>query len=70
MYTYGGAIDPRFGAKGLTKKLWALGIAYTRTAGYKTLYSRSTNRITTQLLLEFGGKVLKTVHITEPGVKG
>lgn len=41
-----------------------------KTAGYKVYYGRATNRITTKLLTGFGGKVVKTVNISEPGVKG
>lgn len=33
-------------------------------------YGRATNRITTHLLTSFGGKIVKTVNISESGVKG
>lgn len=41
-----------------------------KTAGYKQFYVRATNRITTKLIAMFGGKVVKTVNIDEPGVEG
>lgn len=70
IYNYGGAVKPKYANGGISKKFWSIGLVYVKTAGYKVYYGRATNRITTKLLTGFGGKVIKTVNITEPGVKG
>lgn len=69
LYIYGGAIDPLFASKGMTKKFWCLCLTNIRTLGYKVIYTRSTNRITSKILYEFGSKVIKIVKITESGIK-
>jgi hypothetical protein len=55
---------------GISKKFWAEGLAYCKIAGWKTYLARATNRITTKLLCGFGAKVLKVVHVDEPGMEG
>lgn len=68
VYTYGGAVNLSLAHSGVTKKFWSIGLVYVKYAGFKTLYGRVTNRITTKILTSFGAKVIKTVNITEPGV--
>lgn len=55
---------------GISKKFWSQGLVYLKTAGWKVYFGRATNRITTHLLTSFGGKVVKTLNITEKDVKG
>ena len=70
LYNYGGAVKPKYANGGISKKFWSQGLIYAKTAGWKVYYGRATNRITTHLLTSFGGKIVKTVNITESGVKG
>ena len=70
MYNIGGAVKSKYANGGILKKFWSIGLTYIKTSGYKVYYVRATNRITTRLLTSFGGKIVKTVNITEPGVKG
>lgn len=55
---------------GISKKFWATGLLYAKYSGYKFVFFRATNRISSRLLVSLGGKVINTVHITEPGVDG
>lgn len=50
LYNYGGTLDPKYANAGVTKKLWALGCVYAKVAGWKTVYSRASNRITSKIL--------------------
>lgn len=70
LYNYGGAVKPKYANGGISKKFWSQGLIYVKTAGWKVYYGRATNRITTHLLTSFGGKIMRTVNITESGVKG
>lgn len=70
IYNYGGAVKPKYANGRISTKFWSIGLIYAKTAGFKLYYGRATNRITTKLLTGFGGKIIKTVKITEPGVVG
>ena len=70
LYGYGGTLDPKYANAGVSKKLWALGFVSAKLAGWKTYYTRASNRITTKVLKLFGAKVIKVVPITEEGVQG
>jgi len=70
IYNFGGAVKPQYANGGISTKFWSQGILSLKTAGYKQFFVRATNRITTKLIAMFGGKVVKTVNIDEPGVEG
>lgn len=70
LYGYGGTLDPKYANAGVSKKLWALGFVSVKVAGWKTYYTRASNRITTKVLKLFGAKVIKVVPINEEGVQG
>lgn len=70
IYNYGGAVKPKYANSGISKRFWSIGLVYVKNAGYKIYYGRATNRITTKLLTSFGGKIIKTVQIREPGIEG
>ena len=70
LYNYSGGVNPEFIKGGIAKKFWSVGITKVKYAGFKVMYLRATNRISSHLLKGFGAKVINTVEITEPGVKG
>ncbi len=68
MYNTLSAVKIEHAHGGITTKFWSLGLAYLKYSGYKVLLSRASNRITTKLIKLFGGEVVKTVMIREPGL--
>lgn len=69
LYNYGAAVKPKYANSGITKKFWSMALVYMKTAGFKKCFGRSSNRITTHLVLSFGGSILRTVKINEPGLE-
>lgn len=63
MYNFGGAVKPKYAKGGISTKLWSQGVLCMKLSGYKELYVRATNRITTKLISSFGGVVVKTINI-------
>jgi hypothetical protein len=68
MYNTLSAVKIEHAHGGITTKFWSLGLTYLKYSGYKVLLSRASNRITTKLIKLFGGEVVKTVMIREPGL--
>lgn len=69
VYNFGGAVLPQYANGGVSTKFWSQGLLYVKSGGYKILYIRATSRITTKMIVGFGGKIVKVVTINEPGVK-
>lgn len=70
LYNFGGAVLPHYAKGGVSTKFWSQGLLIVKSSGYKKFFTRATHRVTTKLMLSFGGKVVKTVHIKENGVDG
>lgn len=63
MYNFGGAILPKYANGGVSTKLWAQGAIHMKYAGYKKVFIRASSRVTTKMIVGFGGYVVKTIHL-------
>ena len=63
IYNIGSAIKPKYFKGGISKKFLSVGLANAKITGFKFAYARASNVMTTKLLTDFGGIIVKTVTI-------